>query len=402
MTEPTLASADVMPRRVVHVVHSLAVEFGGPALSVPELALAQSDLVSEVRLLHRLPGAGDSIAAEDLLASRAGHRLLVERLSRWGQLDSAIGEADLVHVHGLWEMTAYRAVRAAFRRGVPYVIAPSGTLRPDALRRKGLKKRIALALEFRRRLQQAVALHATSLQEAREIRAFGLEPPIAVIPIGIHVDQFIGSADSDLLGSRWPELRGKRRLLFLGRIHPIKGLENLAEAWGLVAPEAKDWQLVIAGPDEGGYQKRVECALADAGVYDRTTFTGEIRGEDKYRLLRESDALVLPSFSENFGFCVCEALASGLPVIASRGTPWQGIEAESCGYWVESAIAPLADGIRKLVRLEDAERRAKGERGRAWIEREFTAEVSGRALLALHSWILGGSRPDCVHLGKEP
>jgi glycosyltransferase involved in cell wall biosynthesis len=160
-----------------------------------------------------------------------------------------------------------------------------------------------------------------------------------------------------------------------------------------------DWQLVIAGPDEGGYRKRVEKTLAEAGVADRTTFTGEIRGEDKYRLLRESDALVLPSFSENFGFCVCEALASGLPVIASRGTPWEGLEREGCGYWVESSIEPLADGIRKLVRLEDAERRAKGERGRAWIEREFTAEASGRALLALHSWILGGSRPDCVHLG---
>jgi glycosyltransferase involved in cell wall biosynthesis len=279
------------------------------------------------------------------------------------------------------------------------VIAPSGTLRPDAIRRKGLKKRIALALEFRRRLQQAAALHATSLQEAHEIRAFGLEPPIAVIPKGIHVDQFIGSADSDLLDSRWPELRGKRRLLFLGRIHHIKGLENLAAAWGLVASEAMDWQLVIAGPDEGGYRKRVEKTLAEAGVADRTTFTGEIRGEDKYRLLRESDALVLPSFSENFGFCVCEALASGLPVIASRGTPWEGLEREGCGYWVESAIEPLADGIRKLVRLEDPERRAKGERGRAWIEREFTAEASGRALLALHSWILGGSRPDCVHLG---
>jgi len=388
-----------MPRRVVHVVHSLAVEFGGPAFSVPELALAQSDLISEVRLLHRFPGAGDSIAAEDLLASRAGHRLLVERLSRWGQLDSAIGEADLVHVHGLWEITAYRAVRSASRHGVPYVIAPSGALRPDAIRRKGLKKRIALALEFRRRLQQAAALHATSLQEAREMRALGLELPIAAIPIGIHIDQFSGSADSDLLGSRWPELRGKRRLLFLGRIHPIKGLENLAAAWGLVAPEAKDWQLVIAGPDEGGYRKRVEGALSDAGVADRTTFTGEIRGEDKVRLLRESDGLVLPSFSENFGFCVCEALASGLPVIASRDTPWEGIEAERCGYWVESAIAPLADGIRKLVHLEDRERRAKGERGRAWVEREFTAEASARALTALHSWILGGSRPDCVHLG---
>lgn len=402
MTEPHFASADVTPRRVVHVVHSLAVDFGGPALSVPELALAQSGLIREARLLHRVPSAGEPIAAENLLASRAGHRLLVESLSRWDQLDAAIGAADLVHVHGLWEITAYRAVRIASRRGVPYVIAPSGTLRPDALRRKSLKKKIALAFEFRRRLQQAAALHATSLQEAREIRALGFSSPIAVIPIGIHVDQFVGNPDLDTVSSRWPELRGKRRLLFLGRIHPIKGLENLAAAWGLVAPEARDWHLVIAGPDEGGYRNRVEEALANAGVADRTTFTGEIRGEDKIRLLQESDALVLPSFSENFGFCVCEALASGLPVIASRGTPWEGLEKESCGYWVEPEIAPLADGIRKLVRLEDRERRAKGERGRAWVEREFTAEASARDLTALHSWILGGPRPDCLHLSPEP
>jgi glycosyltransferase involved in cell wall biosynthesis len=163
-----------------------------------------------------------------------------------------------------------------------------------------------------------------------------------------------------------------------------------------------DWQLVIAGPDEGGYRKRVEQALVDAGAADRATFTGEIRGEDKNRLLRESDALVLPSFSENFGFCVSEALASGLPVIASHGTPWEGLEAERCGYWVEPAIEPLADGIRKLVNLDDRERRAKGERGRAWVERDFSAEASARALTALHSWILGGSRPDCLHLQPEP
>jgi len=402
MSEPIPESAAPLPGRVVHVVHSLALEFGGPALSVPELALAQSDLIPEVRLLHRLPRAGESIAAEDLLASRAGHALRVEPLQRWDQLDAAIASADLVHVHGLWEITAYRAVRVAARRGIPYAIAPSGTLRPDALGRKALKKRIALKLDFRRRLQQAAALHATSLQEAREMRALGLSPPIAVIPIGVHVDQFAGNAESDLVGSRWPELRGKRKLLFLGRIHPIKGLEKLAAAWGLVAPEARDWQLVIAGPDEGGYRSRVEAALRAAGVADRTTFTGEIRGAEKHRLLLSSDALVLPSFSENFGFCVCEALASGLPVIASRGAPWEGLEREGCGYWVEPEIATLAEGIRKLVRLDDRERRAKGERGRAWIEREFTADASARALTALHSWMLGGPRPACLHLEPDP
>jgi glycosyltransferase involved in cell wall biosynthesis len=400
--EPTYASAEVTPHRIVHVVHSLAVEFGGPAFSVPELALAQSELISEVKLLHRIPAAGDPIAAQGLLASRPGHRLIVEPLTRWGQLDSSISAADLVHVHGLWEITAYRAVRTASRRGIPYVIAPSGTLRPDALRRKSMKKKIALTLDFRRRLQQASALHATSLQEAREMRALGLRSPIAVIPIGLHVDQFMSNGESDLLNSRWPELRGKRRLVFLGRIHPIKGLENLAAAWGLVAPEASDWQLVIAGPDEGGYRKRVEGALAAAGVSDRTTFTGEISGEDKCRMFRESDALVLPSISENFGFCVCEALAAGLPVIASRGTPWEGLETEGCGYWVEPAVEPLADGIRKLVDLEDRERRAMGARGRDWVAREFTAEASARALSALHSWVLGGSRPNCLHLEPEP
>jgi len=402
VSESTLASADVTPRRVVHVVHSLAVDFGGPALSVPELALAQSDLISEVKLLHRIPGVGDPIAAQGLLASHPGHRLIVESLTRWDQLNSSISEADLIHVHGLWEITAYRAVRAASRYGIPYVIAPSGTLRPDALRRKSTKKKIALALDFRRRLQQASALHATSLQEACEMRELGLKSPIAVIPIGIHVDQFTSDVDSNLLNSRWPELRGKRRLLFLGRIHPIKGLENLAAAWGLVASEVKDWQLVIAGPDEGGYRKRVEDALAAAGVADRTTFTGEISGEDKCRVLQESDALVLPSISENFGFCVCEALAAGLPVIASHGTPWEGLEREGCGYWVESSVEALADGIRKLAQLEDRERRAKGARGREWVSREFTAAASAQALSALHSWTLGGSRPECLYLDPEP
>ena len=188
-----------------------------------------------------------------------------------------------------------------------------------------------------------------------------------------------------------------RRIVFFGRIHKVKAVDHLVKAWGQVQESLPDWELVIAGPDCGA-KGELEAVIAEEQI-PRVRFVGEINGQAKYDFLTEADIYVLPSHTENFGITVAEALACGTPTIASQGTPWEGLETEKCGKWVPIGVAPLEAALRELTSLTDDERAAMGERGRAWIQRDFSWDGIGAKMKAAYAWLLGqGERPDWVKL----
>ena len=171
----------------------------------------------------------------------------------------------------------------------------------------------------------------------------------------------------------------------------------MVKAWGQVQESLPDWELVIAGPDCGA-KGELEAVIAEEQI-PRVRFVGEINGQAKYDFLTEADIYVLPSHTENFGITVAEALACGTPTIASQGTPWEGLETEKCGKWVPIGVEPLAATLRELTSLTDDERAAMGERGRAWIQRDFSWDGIGAKMKAAYAWLLGqGERPDWVKL----
>jgi glycosyltransferase involved in cell wall biosynthesis len=286
-------------------------------------------------------------------------------------------------------------------------------LAPWALQYKRWKKKIAWWLYQRRDLRSARCLHATGQQEVDSLRALGLRNAIALIPNGVELpeggkeklktemlkaemgDESTNAKLKADIGSQRSEGRRLRKVLFLGRIHPVKGLRYLVEAWHIARPGG--WRCILAGPDEAGHQKELEAILRLRKLENAFKFPGMMENDQKTKLLREADLFVLPSFTENFGMVIAEALAAGLPVITTKGTPWQELRTRQCGWWIDIGVEPLAAALREATSISDQERHEMGRRGRGLVEEKYSWPQIGRDMVAVYQWVLGkGPKPVCV------
>ncbi|MGA1206089.1 MAG: glycosyltransferase, partial [Opitutales bacterium] len=234
------------------------------------------------------------------------------------------------------------------------------------------KKKLAWWLYAKRDLLGATLIHATAEMEAGFIRdALGEKcPPIIVVPNGVELP------DEDCDGRDEADKGGLKRILFLSRIHPKKGVLDLIKAFGDLKPEG--WELVIAGNDDGGHRAVCEDFASHQVNADRITFTGPVSDADKWEVYRSADLFVLPSYSENFGIVIGEALGMGVPVITTTATPWERMEEKGCGWWIEPGEDSLKLALKKALALDPETRAAMGKRGSAWIRSEFTWESVGR------------------------
>ena len=410
--------------RVLFTIADLQPDSGGPSRSVGSLATALAMLGVEVEVIA-LEYGGDTAAP---VVPRApvrtffapchgglGKRLKVSsefksvlRTSLSARGEERRGEVAplcpvrcpapqaVLHDNGLWLPTNHAAASVARRLGVPFMVSPRGMLTKWALRYRGLKKRIAWHLYQKRDLRSAQVLHATSPAEAEGVRALGLTQPIALIPNGVELPP-----DVPLSPSRPPH-SARRSALFLGRIHPIKGLMDLVKAWAVVKADGGrlkswEWTMIIAGNDEGGHQAELQTAIRLRGLESDFQFVGPCQGDAKWGLYRNADLVILPSHSENFGLVVGEALACGVPVIATRGTPWEDLNTSRCGWWVPLGVEPLANGLRQAMMMADTERIELGRRGRELVRAKYSWSRVAEQMYAVYRWMLGlGEKPERV------
>ena len=298
---------------------------------------------------------------------------------------------DVVHLHSVFLWPTMEAARAAERAGVPYLLAPRGMLVPDLLRRRGRwRKALWIRLFERRTLAEAAGFHATTELEAEEAARLGLPmPPVFVVPNGIDPDP-----DSDGLLAPVPE----PFFLFLGRLSWKKGLDRLIPALAHV-PEA---HLAIAGNDEEGYRPKLEALAREAGVADRIRFLGPVDGPEKAALLHRAVALVLPSYSENFGNSALESLAAGRPVVV---TPEVGlaevVREEGAGIVTDGAPTHLGAALNNLL-ADPATADAMGRRGADAARRRFGwAAVAAQMENVYEKVRSGAGAPSPARGGRE-
>ena len=383
---------------VLQVVPGLHPADGGPSRTVVQLsgALARQPGVQVTLLSQRR--VGDPVVESPnqnvclrIAESRANVSLIAGLPARAGLLQVfERAPFELLHSNGIWTPVNHWVSRFAARQKIPLVVQPRGMLEPWALAFRGWKKRLALSLYQRRDLRSAALFIATAEQEAESIRRVGLQQPIAVIPNGVQLDV------AESIACDRSSDAGIHKALFLSRVHQKKGLLNLVAAWGRVRPSK--WRLVIAGPDEGGFLAEVLSAVRREGIQDLVEYVGEVEGKAKAELYHSADLFVLPTFSENFGIVVAEALAYGIPVITTRGAPWADLKTYGCGWWIDIGVEPLVVALREAIGLSDEERQAMGEHGREYVRRYDWGDIA-RQTADVYRWVLGrGPKPACVYL----
>lgn len=309
--------------------------------------------------------------------------------------------SDVFHSHGLWTYASYAAGLAARRQGAPHVLAICGMLQAGALQRSGPEKKLCRVLFQDRVLREAACLHAKSESEYDSLRLFGLRNPVALIPNPVRRPAQLTALDPAAFRAKHG-LDGRRVALYVGRIHPVKGLRRLIQAWSQSAARHPDWQLVVVGPDEARMLPELKGLLARTaapGMQQSVTFVGQLQEAEIWPAYRAAELFVMPSDFENFGTAIVEALQSGLPVITTTGTPWKALSALGAGWCVAPTETALAAALEEALGLSEDARRQMGQRAADFAEQFSPARVAAD-LMRVYAWLLGnGSRPGCVKLG---
>jgi glycosyltransferase involved in cell wall biosynthesis len=453
------------------------------------LASEQAKLGHEVTLACLdYPHLGPQVAAPGVRVVSVKGNLFAVRGRGWCPefrrvLREEAVKVDIVHNHGLWMWPNAYAREAAVAAGKPLVISPRGMLEAWSLGRSKLRKAVAWRLCERKNLQAAAMFHATAESERDSIRnifSHGLtrietdsfsggdclgaisdqvvsgsarksssskaaEVPIIVAPNGVDLPDLTRKPGREILEERFPELKDRRWVVFMSRLHPKKGIDVLLRAWArqnieqgagpparrahgsersleqgargekrqkevmggewrVTIPDANEsfslldsWSLspvlVIAGSDLIGYRKDVERMVRDLGVEDSVVITGEVQGEMKDCLLANADVFVLPSYSENFGIVVAEAMAWGRPVIASTGTPWKEVADVGAGWWIEPEEKARAGALAEALGKGQEELEGMGARGRALVQERYAWAAPAKQLVEAYERILATA--DC-------
>lgn len=374
--------------RVIHVVPGISEEASGASYAVVRLceaviaekqavtlaALDLEPMLSPPEFLKTFPlGWGPR---------RVGRS---PAMRRWLSTQAASRSVDLIHNHGLWMMPNVYPGQVARQHDIPLVVSPHGTLSQWAMRSGSSVKRAFWPLLQRPALARTTCFHATAEAEYGDIRRMGFRPPVAIIPNGIDIPDLLPKQQGD-----------SRTLLFLGRIHPVKGLDMLLPAWRVVQDRFPEWRLRIVGPDNRGYLGQMQRLARELGL-DRIEFSGVMYGRQKSLAYAQADLFVLPSYSENFGISVAEALAAGTPAIVTKGAPWAGLEVHGAGWWIDSGIDPLVACLEAALCRSTDSLGEMGLRGRAWMEAEYSWAHVGRQMAETYRWMLhGGNKPQWV------
>jgi glycosyltransferase involved in cell wall biosynthesis len=377
--------------RSTHVVPRISDEASGPSYSVVRLCRALADLGHPVELacIESSPSGTRSSFVRAFPPGWGPARLgRSPGMYRWLAASAREGKLGVLHNHSLWMMPNVYPGWVAARHGVPLVLSPRGTLSRWARDSGSRVKKVFWPLLQRSVVERTACFHATAESELMEIREAGFSQPVAVIPNGVDIQARPTSSRST-----------PPTVLFLGRLHPKKGLDLLLPAWRAVQDRFPEWRLRIVGPDEQGHLAEMTRLSRGLGAA-RVAFEGPLYGEEKWRAYAEAETFVLPTRSENFGMSVAEALAAGTPAIVTRGAPWSGLAARHAGWWVEASVDSLAQALGQALSASPEERATMGGRGREWMREEFSWERIASMMASTYRWLrVGGEPPPWVRVG---
>lgn len=410
--------------RVCHTTSSISAQGGGLSVALQALTLAQNRRGIAVRVVGHADGGSALSPWPAACPTGLETRRFPGMPWSFGMADVVLAaNPDVLHSHGLWSQCSITGRGIAAKNDIPSVVSPHGMLDPWALANSRWKKKMAAILFENRHLQGAACLHALCQAESDSMRAYGLKNPIAIIPNGVDLPDVTYSRL--LTTDNQPKV-----LLFLGRIHPKKGLINALRAWGGVKgqrPKVQsedEWQFVVAGWDQGGHEAELKRLCVELDItYAETSagsltgdrqftsdggasviFPGPAFGETKAALLRRASAFILPSFSEGLPMSVLEAWSYGLPVLMTDHCNLPEGFDSAAALRIGTSVESIAEGLRELFSLpttghgpDTTSLFSLGSNGRVLVERQFTWDQVAEQMTKVYEGVLGhGPKPGCV------
>lgn len=404
--------------KILQTISSLSAKSGGPSTCTLDLLNGLYAIHAGVDLL--------TVSSPDILGAGSPW-LKVEPcdyktpLGLSKNIKRALLESDydLYHANALWSYTVHETCKVSRQEGKPYILSPHGMLYPTALAIKRWKKVPMLWWWFNKDIHEATCLHATCRQEAEYIRQFGYKGPIAVIPNAVVFPEFLLNENAFEANTNLTNVTNsscthidsvdscnscskKKTIGFLGRLHPIKKVENVLYAMDKVKDEGLEVSDKLSFQIMGKYDDQYEQWLKDEvrrlHLEDCVDFVGFVSGKEKYDRLSKLSALMVPSAQENFGMIVPEALICGTPVYASLGTPWGELNECNAGWWQDNSPKTIAKVILDILSKSDAELRAMGAKGRKLMEEKYEQHKVATMMKQLYEWIV----VDNMDRGKKP
>ena len=373
--------------KVLSFVSSLDLSSGGPSRSVPMLAKGLAELGVDITLMairsenmniHALEGTSVKLK---VISPSFSRREIAKFL--------ADERFELIQIQSVWEMPYHKVMVKARKLNIPYIVTPRGMLEPWSLSQKKWKKRLAWWLYQRNDVQKSACVFTTAKMEAEHVSALGITTCKAVIPNGIETVGY--PCKSSIEGV-------KKQVLFLSRVHVKKGIELLFEAWKRILPDYVDWQLLVIGNGEAEYIHSLENRVENLGLKDCIKILPPVFGEAKIKVYQESALFCLPSFSENFGMAIAEAMSCGTPVITTTNCPWNIRNDTKTGWCIDLSVDNLENALREAMGMDANALYDMGQRASKLIYDNFDYRSVTRKTLRLYEWLLNsGEKPEFVY-----
>lgn len=373
--------------KILSFVSSIDLSSGGPSRSVPMLAKGVAELGVDVTLMTI---RSKNMNVHALEGTTARLKVLEPSFTRKEIAQYLKDEKfHLIQIQSMWDWPYHKVMVEARKLGIPYIVTPRGMLEPWSLSQKKWKKKLAWWLYQRNDVQKSVCVFTTAKMEADHVTNLGITTCKAVIPNGIETDSYPCKTSVDVV---------KKQVLFLSRVHVKKGIEILFEAWKRIHPYYEEWQLLVIGNGEAEYIHRLENWAKSLGVEDSIKILPPVFGDAKINVYQESALFCLPSFSENFGMVIAEAMSCGTPVITTTNCPWEILKETNTGWCVNLSLDNLERALREALTMSPTELYDMGQKASKLIYENFDYRNVTRKTLKLYEWLLnGGEKPEFVY-----
>ena len=364
--------------KVLHYIPSLAASAGGVASYL-------SVLCEELGKLVELHVATSYESKREVKICNAIVHRISSGLTCYSSSKALLKELrpDVVHINGCWQPQLAFFQWAAQSLQIPVVLSPHGMLEPWIVKRHyWTRKWPAIQLYQRGLVKHADYLHATADKEKDNLLRLGWNARIAVIPNAVNIEVLP-------IKDNWSL---KRRIVFMSRLHVKKGIELLLEALSHLKSDLDGYEVIIAGEGELDYVKTLKKAAISFGLSEVVKLVGGVYGAEKVSLLQSADFFVLPTYSENFGIVVAEALACGTPVITTHGTPWKELEENECGWYIPVGVNALKKTLREAISVTEETIERMGRNGRRLVEKQYTDKSVASRFFEKYTFLLSNNR----------